>query len=77
MKRFCKDIGIDKKSLLNIFVGGVPGGANGHNLSKNEVLDQSNTKNESGRKDSRDSGTLNSSENFGPISNQINTGVAA
>lgn len=67
MKRFCKDIGIDKKSLLNIFVGGA--GANGHNLSKNEIMDQSNAKNDSGWKDSRESGTLNSSENFGPISN--------
>jgi hypothetical protein len=51
MKRLCKDIGIDKKTLLSIFI----------NPSQVKEVEGSNAKNESGFKDqsfSRDSGTI-------------------
>ena len=69
MKRLCKDIGIDKKTLLSIFI---------NPSQMKEVEGGSNVKNESGVKDqsfSRDSGTINMSGNSGPT--QVNTGAAA
>lgn len=44
MKKFCKDIGVDKKTLLTMFIGGVA------------QVDGSNVRNESGKKETiRDS----------------------
>jgi hypothetical protein len=33
MNKFCKDIGLDKKSLLYLLLGGAEGGQNPHELS--------------------------------------------
>lgn len=57
MKKLCKDLGIDKKSLFSIFVP----------QSSSKDVEESNIKNESGRKDqsfSRDSGTINFTGNY-------------
>jgi len=58
MKRFCKDIGIDKKTLFTMIMGG-----NASNLGQGCRIDleNSNTKNDSSRKES--GGTLNASGN--------------
>ena len=47
MKRFCKDIGVDKKILLQMFLGG--GNNNGANQGQG-LESNSNAKNESGKK---------------------------
>lgn len=33
MNKFCKDIGLDKKSLLYLLLGGAEGGSNAQELS--------------------------------------------
>lgn len=39
MKKFCKDIGVDKKTLLNMFIGGKVDGINARNESgKKETI---------------------------------------
>ena len=61
MKRFCKDIGVDKKTLLSVLLGGEP----------------NSLRTDSGRKElkSRDSSTVNASAVKTIV--PINTGVAA
>jgi hypothetical protein len=63
MKKFCKDVGIDKRTLMTMMLGG-------------KDLESSNTKNEfnSSRKDLNKDSTANS---IIKDSININTGVAA
>lgn len=60
MKKLCKDIGVDKKALLAIFMG--------PNVTIKDLDDSSHVKESSERKEqsiSRESGTLN----FGALAN--------
>lgn len=72
MKRFCKDIGIDKRTLFTMFMGGNP--SNFGQGSRIE-LENSNSKNDSERKES--GGTLNPPNNGNQVFSKVNTGVAA
>lgn len=68
MNRLCKDIGVDKRTLLSIFGGtdNIP--------SKVSELESSNIKNDHKDKISRESGSL---QNLATPLQHINTGQAA
>ena len=72
MKRFCKDIGIDKRTLLTMFMGGNP---SNFGQGSRVDLENSNSKNDSEIKER--GGTLNPPNNGNQVFSKVNTGVAA
>lgn len=68
MNKFCRDIGLDRKSLLYLLLGGASGGQNSHELSdkKDNKFYQSNGGSLHEQLNGRESG-----------GGTINTGVAA